>query len=130
MSRALLVLSSQAIRAKAIAWINSAPPDTRVEFKAPKRTLDQNAKLWASLTDISEQVVWHGQRLKASDWKLILIAALKQEMRIVPNIDGTGFVNLGVSSSDLSKQEFSDLLELTMMFGAKHGVTFKHKNGE
>ncbi len=130
MSRALLVLSSQAIRAKAIAWINNAPPDTRVEFKAPKRSLDQNAKLWASLTDISEQVVWHGQRLKASDWKLILIAALKQEMRIVPNIDGTGFVNLGVSSSDLSKQEFSDLLELVMMFGSNHGVKFKHKDGE
>jgi hypothetical protein len=42
----------------------------------------------------------------------------------VPNIDGTGFVNLGRSSSDLSKQEFIDLIELITAFGAQHGVVF------
>ena len=125
MSRALLVLNTQRDRERAIGWVKSAPWGTRIEFKKTKRTIDQNAKMWAALTDIAEQVVWYGQRLKASDWKLIMMAGLKQEMRIVPGIDGAGFVNLGVSSSDLSKQEMSDLIELVHCFGAKHGVDFK-----
>jgi hypothetical protein len=124
MSRALVIVQSDRDRQKACAWVNQAPWGTRIEFKATKRTTDQNAKMWAALTDIAEQVVWYGQKLKASDWKLILMASLRQEMRIVPNIDGTGFVNLGVSTSDLSKMEMSNLIELILMFGAKHGVKF------
>lgn len=124
MSRALLVLSSPAIREKAIRWIRDLPHDTRVEFKEPKRTTDQNAKLWASLTDIACQVQWHGLKLTPDDWKLIFLDALKREVRIVPNIDGNGFVSLGRSSSDLSKAEFGDLLEIVAAFGANHGVIF------
>src|SRR5690348_15445356 len=50
MSRALLVLSSREIRERGINWIRRAPADTRVTFQAPKRSLDQNSKLWACLT--------------------------------------------------------------------------------
>jgi hypothetical protein len=124
MSRALLTLFGQADRARAIQWVTKAPHGTRVEFKAVKRTTDQNAKMWASLSDIAEQVVWHGQKLKAADWKLVFLDALKRELRIVPNIDGNGFVNLGRSSSDLTKSEMSDLIEVIAAFGAQHGVVF------
>jgi len=41
-----------------------------------------------------------------------------------PNMDGNGFVDLGRSSSDLTKDEFSDLMELIAEFGARHGVLF------
>jgi hypothetical protein len=124
MSRALLTLNGQADRAKAIQWVTQAPAGTRLEFKAVKRSTDQNAKMWASLTDIAQQVVWYGQKLRPDDWKLVFIDALKRELRIVPNIDGSGFVNLGRSSSDLSKAEMSDMLEIIMAFGAQHGVVF------
>lgn len=124
MSRALLTLYGQADRAKAIQWVTKAPAGTRLEFKQSKRTTDQNSKMWASLTDIAQQVVWHGQKLKPDDWKMVFLDALKRELRIVPNIDGNGFVNLGRSSSDLSKAEMSDLLEIIMAFGAQHGVVF------
>jgi hypothetical protein len=43
-------------------------------------------------------------------------------LRIVPNLDNTGFVNLGTSSSDLSKDEMSELIELILAFGANHNV--------
>lgn len=122
MGRALLVLHNDATRAKAVGWIARAPKETRVTFQGPKRTTDQNSKLWASLTEISEQVLWHGQRLSPEDFKLLFMAALNQEMRVVPNLAGTGFVPLGRSSSKLSKQEFSDLLELIAAFAAQHGV--------
>lgn len=124
MSRATLILNSPAMRQKACRWAQIAPPGTRVEFKEAKRSTEQNSKMWASLTDIAAQLVWHGVKLSPDDWKLVFLDALKREVRIVPNIDGNGFVNLGRSSSDLSKGEMSDLLEIIMAFGAKHGVVF------
>lgn len=127
MSRALVIIEGPRSRAQAARWCEVAPIGTRVEFKEGKRSNDQNAKLWACLTEIARQVSWppggNGVRLSADDWKLVFLDALKSEMRLVPNIAGNGFVNLGRSSSDLSVSEFSDLLELVHMFAAAHGVT-------
>lgn len=124
MSRATLILNSPAIRAKAANWALKVPDGTRVEFKQVKRSLPQNSRFWAMLTDVATQVRWHDMKLSADDWKLIFMASLKKEMRIVPNLDGTGFVNLGASSSDLSVAEMGDLMTLIEMFGAQHGVRF------
>lgn len=128
MSRALLVLENEFNRQQAIHWIGKAPIGTRVEFKAPKRSLDQNSKMWACLTDVATQLAWHGVKLTPDDWKLVFLDALKREkshgVRIVPTLDGSGFVNLGTSSSDLSKDEMSELIELIHMFGAQHNVEF------
>ena len=124
MSRALLVLSSEEIRAKALRWVQKAPEGTRLTFQAPKRSLPQNDLFWKLATQVSEQVAWHGVKLTPDDWKLVFLDALKRELRMVPNIDGTALVSLGRSSSDLSKEEFSDLIEIVYAFGAKHGVAF------
>jgi hypothetical protein len=80
--------------------------------------------MWAMLTEVARQVQWHGQKLSADDWKLVFLAALKAELRIVPNLDGTGFVQLGRSSSDLSVSEMADLIDLIAAFGARQGVVF------
>ena len=124
MSRAAITILGTADRNLALRWIEQVPHGTRIEFKASKRTTDQNSRMWAMLTDVARQVTWYGQKLRASDWKLIFIDALKRELRIVPNIDGCGYVNLGQSSSDLSKQEMTDLIELIFKFGAEHNVVF------
>lgn len=124
MSRAALVLSSPSDRLRAARWVEQAPAGTRLEFKEAKRSTDQNSKLWASLTDIATQLPWHGIKLSPDDWKLLFLDALKREVRMVPNIDGNGVISLGRSSSDLSKAEFSDLLEIIAAFGANHGVVF------
>lgn len=124
MSRATVILNSQADRQKVCNWALKVPAGTRVEFKEVKRSLPQNDRFWAMATEISQQVMWHGQKLRPEDWKLVFLDALKAELRIVPNINGNGFVNLGRSSSDLTKAEFSDLIELMLAFGAQHGVVF------
>lgn len=80
--------------------------------------------MWAMLTEIAQQLPWHGTVLRPDDWKLIFLAALKREQRLVPNLDGDGFVNLGRSSSDLSKNEMGDLIDLISAFGSTHGVKF------
>lgn len=129
MSRALITINGKVDRERAASWAWKAPAGTRIEFKAAKRTLPQNDRMWAMLTDVATQVVWHGHKLRPDDWKLVFIDALKREkdetLRIVPNTDGTGFVNLSTSSSDLSKDEMTDLIELIFKFGADHGVAFQ-----
>lgn len=112
-------------RKRAMSWAAKAPVGTRIEFKAAKRTIPQNDRMWAMLTEIAQQLPWHGIKLTADDWKLIFLDALKREVRMVPNIDGNGFVNLGRSSSDLGKGEMSDLMELIAAFGATHEVKFQ-----
>jgi hypothetical protein len=124
MSRAVLILHRQSDRDRASAWVRSAPWGTRITFQEAKRSSDQNAKMWAMLTEVARQVQWHGQRLSADDWKLVFLAALKTELRIVPNLDNTGFVQLGRSSSDLSVSEMADLIDLIAAFGARQGVVF------
>jgi len=124
MGRALITLRNKSDRGRASKWVEKAPFGTRVEFKASKRSLPQNDRMWAMLTEVATQLKWHGISLAPDDWKLVFLDAMKREARFVPNIDGTGFVNLGRSSSDLSKEEMTELIELIFAFGAQHGVKF------
>jgi hypothetical protein len=122
--RATFVLVSDRVRNNAVAAIRGAPDGARVEVKAPRRSVSQNSAMWAALTDVATQVRWHGLTLDTSDWKLLFLDALKRENRMVPNLDNNGFVSLGRSSSDLTKEEMSDLIELIHAFGSNHGVVF------
>ena len=124
MSRALIVIRGPDDRRDAERLIARTQPGDRVEFKRSRRSLPQNARMWAMLTDVSRQLPWHGVKLPPDDWKLIFLDALKREVRTVPALDGRGFVNLGRSSSDLTKEEMADLMELIAAFGAEHGVVF------
>jgi len=92
-------------------------------IKKEKRSSEQNKKLWATLGEIAAQVDWYGQKLSAEDWKHMLSATLRKQ-RTVPGIDG-GFVVLGLSTSKMTKEEMSELLELAIAFGAQHNVSFK-----
>lgn len=130
MTRYLMTLNSRHDRERACRYVNAAPAGARVEFKAAKRSVPQNDRMWAMLTDVAEQVKWHGVKLRPDDWKLIFLDALKQEMRIVPNLDGSGFVNLGRSSSDLSKYEMGELMELISAWAAERGVVFREPKKE
>jgi hypothetical protein len=128
MSRALITLRGSADRARAMSWVEKAPAGTRITFQATKRSIPQNDKMWAMLTEVAQQLPWHGIKLTPDDWKLVFLDALKRDarmVRLVPNIDGDGFVNLSSRSSDLSKEEMGDLLTLIERFGAEHGVKFK-----
>lgn len=94
-----------------------------VEVKPETRSSEQNAKLWACLSDVSAQVDWYGKKLTPEDWKHVFSSSLRK-LDVVPNLDGTGFVALGLSTSRMSKGELSDLIELIHAFGAERGVTF------
>jgi hypothetical protein len=97
-----------------------APDGYVVEIKPRTRSLDQNAKMWAMLTDLSRQIEWYGQRLTSDEWKDVLTAALKKQ-KAVPGIDG-GFVVIGARTRNMTIREMSDLVELMYAFGAERDV--------
>lgn len=124
MSRALVILNTDADRQRVAEWSRKAPVGTRVEFKASKRTLSQNDRMWAYLTDIATQAKHIERRFTADQWKVIFMHACGREVQFLPSLDGTTFLPWGQSSSDLSKQEMSDLMEFITAWGAEHGVIF------
>jgi hypothetical protein len=124
MSRNAITLQSRSDRERAAAWCANAPTGTSVEFRGPRRNLDQNALMWSLLGQISKQVDWYGQKLSSEDWKDVLTASMRRT-RVVPGIDAGTFVPLGMRTSQMSKQELSDLLELIYAFGAERNVKFR-----
>lgn len=123
MARALLILSNLAVRERAIVWIKNAPDFTRVEFKEPKRTVPQNDRMWAMLTEIATKALLGGKRYSADEWKCIFLDALGQEMKFLPKLEGNGFVPIGHRSSDLSVKEMSDLMELMTAWCANNRIS-------
>ena len=116
-------LTTPASRQLAASFCMEAPDGYVVTFKEPTRSLEANAAMWAKLSDISKQVVWYGKKLTPEDWKTVLSASLRQT-RVVPTIDGDGFVPLGMSTSKMSVKEMSALLDLIDAFAAQQGVVF------
>jgi hypothetical protein len=108
-------------RRRAADACQSAPDGFIVKITEPTRNLEQNAAMWAMLGDVSRQVDWYGRKLSPEDWKNVFSASLRK-LEVVPNLDGTGFVALGQSTSKMTKGEFSDLLALIDAFAAEHGV--------
>jgi hypothetical protein len=125
MSRALLVLTTDEARQKAVTWVNKAPVGTRVEFKASKRSLPPNDRMWAMLTDIAAQKEHGGRKYTPDQWKVLFLSACGQEVQFIPALDGKTFLPWGQSSSDLSKQEMTDLIEFMLVWGSENGVTFQ-----
>ncbi|PLR48655.1 hypothetical protein CYR40_05665 [Chimaeribacter arupi] len=113
-------------RRNCIEYIQTLPANPEsplvVTIQERTRSISQNAKLWACLNDISEQVNWHGRKLTSEEWKWVFTAALKKQ-DVVPGIDG-GFVVLGQSTSRMAVREMRDLIELISAFGAEHNVRF------
>ena len=105
-----------------------AGAEMEITVKLATRTMAQNSRLWAMLTDISRQVDWHGQKLTPEEFKHVFTAALSRQ-KVVPGIDG-GFVVLGKSTSNMTKSEMSELQELMAAFGAEHQVNFGFEEEE
>jgi len=134
MSSVTLNLTSQEQREWAAELCFKAPLNCTVEFRENKRTIPQNARFHAMCADVSRQMKWmdaFGRPIKMTpeNWKRFFLAAWKRETLVVPNEDGSGFYDLGVRSSKLSKQDFIDLIEFVEAFGAQRGVKF-HREEE
>ena len=114
------ILANDMVRKNAQEAVKIAPQGFFVTIKQPTRSLMQNNRLWALLTDVSRQVDWYGRKLSPQEWKDVFTAAMKKQ-DVVPGIEG-GFVVLGRSTSNMTKSEMNDLQEIISAFGAQHDV--------
>ena len=88
MPRAIVEIKGQAERNLIARWAmdtQNVPAGTTVEFRAPRRSLDQNALMWSLLGQISKQVDWYGQKLSSEDWKDVLTASLRGALETAIN---------------------------------------------
>ena len=118
-----LTITGEVARKAICRHVLTADEGYIVTIAEPSRNLEQNAKMWAMLADVSEQTDWHGNKLNPEEWKDLLSAGLVQS-KVVPNMTGNGFVILGQRTSKLSKSQFAALIELITAFAVERGVIF------
>lgn len=124
MSRAQLILNGHDARRQATNWVIKAPVNTRVEFKAPKRSIPQNDRMWLLLTAVAEQATWAGKKRTTLEWKDLFTAAVKIAgggVEAVPGLEG-GLMLLGLHTSDMSKAEMVELQDYIEAWAASNGV--------
>ena len=125
MNKHTIIIRTDELKARACAIIQALPLEpviykVVISEAGSLRTLDQNAKMWAMLTDISRQVEWYGFKLSPEEWKDMITASYKKQ-KTVPGIDG-GFVVLGARTSKMSTKEMADVIEIAYAFGAEKDV--------
>ena len=124
MNRAVIAIVSNSDRSRVAKWATQAPIGTRVEFKQVKRSLPQNDRMWAMLTDVATQKTHAGRKYTPDQWKVLFMHACGREVQFIPALDNSTFIPWGQSSSDLSRQEMTDLIEFIFSWGAENGVVF------
>jgi len=129
MDKKTIFLSSQIGRVLAKKMIDDAPEDWACTIEEKTRTLEQNAKLHAMITDISKQVIWCGQKLPLHVWKRLCVAAWLREKNekplLVPALDGHGVDIIYEKTSKLGVKQCAELIEWCYMFGSEHNVKFR-----
>ncbi len=126
MSRWQITLWSDGAKKRACEWIMKAPKGYRFTLQETKRTVPQNDRMWAMLTCVSTQLVWHGQRYTPEQWKDYFVHSLSGGA-FMPAEDG-GMVPIGRSTSKLGKQEHSLLTEIIEGFAERQGVDLMQQN--
>lgn len=108
-------------RALAHSLIDAAPERTVVKLEAEKRTLDQNARMWAMLSDIA-RARCEGRSWPPEIWKSAFMSALGHEVMWQPGIDGGPPFPAGYRTSRLTKAQMGDLMTLIAEYGDRNGV--------
>jgi hypothetical protein len=125
-SEAAIILTNGDTRATAKRWIDNAPDLTRITFKRNRRSLPQNDRMWAMLTDIATQATWHGKKRTTKVWKDLFSAAVLTAaggIEVVPGLDG-GIMLVGLRTSEMTVAQMADLITYMESWGAQNGVTF------
>ena len=116
-----IVLHDAHARRKAISIIEQAPEGSVFGLIAAGRTISQNAKMWACLTDIALAKP-EGRAMSPEAWKSAFMSALGYEIIWQPGIDNSPPFPAGFRTSRLNKSQMADLLSFILEYGDRHGV--------
>lgn len=117
-----VILAGPSQRAFAKQLIDRAPYEAVVTIKAATRSNEQNAKLWAMLSDLSRAKP-EGRLHTPDVWKQLVMHACGHAVQFEIGLNGQPFPT-GFRSSRLSKAQMGDLIEWIYAYGAEHGVVW------
>ena len=117
-----VILRGDSQRALAVDMIRRAPIDAVVTIKEAARNNDQNAMLWALISDVSRAKP-EGRVHTPEVWKCLFMASCGHTVRFEMGLDNRPFP-VGFSSSRLTKREFADLITVVLEYGDRHGVAW------
>jgi hypothetical protein len=100
--------------------IDKAPINAVIKISPEERSVSQNDKMWAMISDISRHKP-EGRTHVPEVWKAIFMAACGHEVQFEHGLDGRPFP-IGFRSSHLTKSQMSDLIECIISYGQQHGV--------
>ena len=105
--------------------IDKAPINAVVKISPEQRSLDQNNKMWAMISDVSRQKP-EGRLHVPEVWKAIFMAACGHEVQFENGLDNKPFP-IGFRSSNLSKTHMADLIEYMYFYGSKHDIKWSEE---
>lgn len=117
-----VILNSDFARQRAANVVLKAPDGFVCHVEEPKRTIDQNARLWAMLSDVAMSKP-EGRMHTPEEWKCIFMSACGWEVAFLPGLDGR-FLPYGYRSSKLTKKEMGTLMDFIEAWGSENGVTW------
>jgi hypothetical protein len=102
----------------------------RMEIKAQSRSEEQNAKYHAMLSEIATQAQHLGAKWSAEDWKRLMVDLFAKETglqggKIIPSLDGSGIVQLGLQTRNFTKEQAMEFITFLEAWGATNGIIFK-----
>lgn len=115
-------------RAAALDAVANAPDNWVVRIGPPRRSLDQSALFHSLCGQIAKaKPEWGGMTMDAESWKALLVvshaaATAEGSIRLVPDLEGKGLVQLRESTATMSKERASSLIEYVMAWAAQNGV--------
>jgi len=128
-SAPIIKLATDHQRVLAKSYIDRAPIGWIVQISEETRNARQNRLMWPLLKDLQEQVESMAT-FSTDDIKLRFMHALGQEMRFLPELEGSGMFPVGQRSSLLTVRQFAGLIELIFQYGAKNGVLWSRNSIE
>lgn len=98
-----------------------------IEIKKADKSREQEEKYHAMIGDIAKQAKHLGSKWDAESWKRLLVDQFMREInqesgRVIPNLDGTGIVQLGHQTRKFSKEQASEFVEFLYCWASNNGV--------
>lgn len=113
-------LTTPQSRQRAAYVCQNAPHGHIATVAAPRRSCEQNDKMWAMLTDVSLAKP-EGRHHTPEDWKAVFMNACGWEVQFIEGLDGRPFPS-GFRSSRMTVGQMADLITYIQEYGDRHGV--------
>ena len=107
-----------------------------LEVKPESKTREQEKLYHALIGEAAKQSQHLGSKWQEEDWKRLLLDKFARDTgrthgRIIPNLDATGVVEVGVLSRKFSKADASEFVEWLYAWCAENGIeTIDMSTGE